>query len=90
VAQRFGRAFLAGAKPDLQNRSGQTALMLAALSGHVRAVRALVDGGATIDTVNRKGETSLTYALVWHRWRVVVELIDRAYVTAIGGARLGC
>jgi ankyrin repeat protein len=65
----------AGAKPDLQNRSGLTALMLAATAGHLRTVRALIDGGASIDLVNRKRETALTYAIVWRRPRIVDALL---------------
>jgi len=61
------RALVAeGASVDVQNRVGQTALMLAAATGRVMAIRALYSCAASVDLVNRKGETALTYSIVWN------------------------
>src|SRR5690606_28340362 len=54
-------AGIPGTKVDAPNGRGETALMLAALHGHLDSVRLLVEKGAQ---VNRSGWTPLHYAAV--------------------------
>lgn len=42
---------------DQRNRAGQTALMIAALSGQIEAAKWLLDAGADTGIVNSRGET---------------------------------
>lgn len=52
---------------ELVDHDGNTALMLAAESGHFGVVRYLVESGASLDTVNLQGETALTLGLATRR-----------------------
>jgi len=50
-----GRLLTAGADANAQNRLGDTALILASLSGNVETVQALLDHGASRKLRNRDG-----------------------------------
>jgi ankyrin repeat protein len=52
-----------GARPDLQNRDGDTPLMLAARAGWIEAAEALLARGANINLANGRGETPLIRAV---------------------------
>ena len=48
-----------GAKPDIKNNEGSTALHMAAFFGHMQIVKALVARGADVNVINDKSETPL-------------------------------
>jgi len=69
-----------GAKPDVQNKDGSTALHMAAFFGHIEIVKALVDQGADVNVRNERSETPLgTVSGAWNE-----EL--KGLYEAIGGA----
>jgi len=47
---------------ELKNNDGKTALMIVSSTGHQRAVRVLLDAGATVNSVDKSGATALMYA----------------------------
>ena len=51
-----------GAAVNIQNRSGETALMYAAWRGHASIVRLLLENRADVTLKNRQGSTALTLA----------------------------
>lgn len=51
-----------GARPDLQNADGNSALAVAAQIGWVEGAQLLIGQGATVDLPNRRGETPLILA----------------------------
>ena len=52
-----------GARPDLQNRDGETPLMIAAQGGWTAAVERLLARGANVNLPNGRGETPLIQAV---------------------------
>jgi ankyrin repeat protein len=52
-----------GAKPDLQNKQGDTALGIAAQLGWAEGAELLLRVGAAVDLANRRGETPLILAV---------------------------
>ncbi len=52
-----------GARPDLANKQGDTALTIATQLGWADGVTALLRGGAKVDTPNGRGETPLILAV---------------------------
>jgi hypothetical protein len=62
-AQRVGQLIADGADVDLQVKSGQTALIVAAWQGHTAVVEALVNAGAQLDLQNSDGVTALMAAV---------------------------
>lgn len=52
-----------GARPDLENNDGTTALMLAAQIGWREGVERLITRGASVNHANNRGETALIYAV---------------------------
>ena len=50
------------AKPDHESASGMTALMLAAVNGHVDALARLVQHGAQVNVENKNGESAFVAA----------------------------
>lgn len=63
-----------GARPDIQNGSGETALLLAAQIGWTDGAELLLSHGATVDLPNQRGETPLIIA-VQHRDVPMVRLL---------------
>ncbi len=51
-----------GAKVNLANTSGETALMLASQSGNSKLVTLLIKSGAEVNAVNKVGDSALNYA----------------------------
>lgn len=52
-----------GARADLQNEEGTTALAIAAQIGWLEGAELLLSRGASVDLANRKGETPLMFAV---------------------------
>lgn len=52
-----------GARPDLQNKQGDTALILATQLGWQEGAAALLGAGAKVDAFNSRGETPLILAV---------------------------
>jgi uncharacterized protein len=52
-----------GAKPDLRDKDGITAIMYASFHGHTRAVQTLLNHGADASVMNKAGKTALQLAL---------------------------
>jgi ankyrin repeat protein len=50
---------------DARNELGETALMLASKSGHVRIVQNLLDHAANINILNSSGQSALFYAVLF-------------------------
>lgn len=65
-------------KADLeaQNKSGKTALMLAAFKGHIECIDALVENGANLDTRDRSGMGVLHYAVDGEQPNIIRKLIN--------------
>jgi ankyrin repeat protein len=72
-----------GADVDARDRFGQTALMLAALHGHLEAVRLLVEFGADLDVTAKFGLSATMLAVVNHH-----ESVARALAEAGADLRL--
>lgn len=53
-----------GARPDLANKNGETALIFATQLGWVEGATALLAAGAKADTANSRGETPLILAVL--------------------------
>ena len=63
-----------GARPDLQNEEGNTALAIAAQLGWIDGAQLLIDRRASVDAANSRGETPLILA-VQQRNRPMVRLL---------------
>ncbi len=68
---------LVGDDDKTDDKDGATALMLASWSGHLRAVKFLIEKGANLEAKNNEGETALMWASSWGRLAVVRLLIER-------------
>jgi ankyrin repeat protein len=66
-----------GAKPDLQNQQGDTALSLAAQIGWVEGAQLLLARRATVDLANANGETPLILAVHKRNLAMVRLLLSR-------------
>lgn len=65
-----------GADPDLPDRTGETALMIAARTGNMEGLTSLLDKGATVDAANRQGETALIIAVQGHQTQAAKKLLE--------------
>ncbi len=65
-----------GAKVDLEDKEGSTALMAAAYNGHVDIVEILVDAGADVNHKNMADETALSLAREERRKSVISLLLQ--------------
>jgi ankyrin repeat protein len=68
-----------GASPNARakDRTGRTALILAAAGGHIEIVKALLAKGATVDDRDLTGHTALNWAAMRNRTNVAIALIDK-------------
>ena len=72
-----------GAEKEAKNKSGHTALHLAAASAYVRVVQSLLDAGANIDATDNQGTTPLMSAALRNKlWMVELLLVRGADVNA--------
>ena len=87
MSHHFGRSEMIqlllkhGADVNFENRTGFTALMMAACQGNLQAVRVLLDSGAEIDIQRRNEHTALVDAVEWRQPKVVQFLLDRGAST---------
>ena len=65
-----------GARPDVQNAKGETALSLAAQIGWTEGAELLLSSGATVDLPNQRGETPLILAVHGHSLPMVRLLLN--------------
>lgn len=65
-----------GADPDLAEKNGDTALMIAARLGYMEGVLTMLAARAAIDATNRQGETALIVAVQNRQVQVVRRLLE--------------
>ncbi len=71
---------------DARDRYGQTALMLAAVRGHLDAVRLLVDWGADLDVTAKYRLSALMLAILNHHAGVARVLIEAGADLSLQGS----
>ncbi|MDH3685544.1 MAG: ankyrin repeat domain-containing protein [Myxococcales bacterium] len=74
-----------GVDVDSLDRYGQTALMLAARSGHLEAARVLVEAGADLDRTAKYHLSALMLAVINDRTSLVELLVEAGADTEIQG-----
>jgi ankyrin repeat protein len=52
------KVLAAGANPNIQDKDGNSSLMIAAFNGNEQAVKMLLDAGANINLKNKRGLTA--------------------------------
>ena len=65
-----------GADPDLADKNGETALMIAARVGFLEGIGAMIAATAAIDATNRQGETALIVAVQNRHVQAVKRLLE--------------
>ena len=65
-----------GADPNLADRNGDTALMIAARLGYLEGVGAMLGARAAVDASNRQGETALIIAVQNRHVSIVRRLLE--------------
>lgn len=65
-----------GADPNLADKQGDTALMIAARLGHLEGIGAMIAAKALVDAVNRQGETALIIAVQNRHVQAVKRLLE--------------
>ena len=65
-----------GADPDLAERNGDTALIIAARLGHLEGISAMLSFKAAVDAPNRQGETALIIAAQNRNVAIVRRLLE--------------
>ena len=60
---------------DVDDFTGETALIKAATAGHDNIVKLLLQNGADVNTKNKQGETALLKAVKAGNLKIVVELL---------------
>jgi ankyrin repeat protein len=65
-----------GADPDLADKSGDTALIIAARLGHGEGVASMLIAKAAVDAANRQGETALIVAVQNYQAPIVRRLLE--------------
>jgi len=78
-----------GADPNLADRSGDTALMVASRIGFTEAVRWVLKKGARVDATNRMGETPLIVAVNQRQTQAVRLLLEAGANPDIADAAAG-
>jgi ankyrin repeat protein len=66
-----------GAKLDLQDRQGETALMWAITTGDTNTVRLLLESGASVEITNTSGINAERYAEASEHREVLLDWLDR-------------
>lgn len=61
---------------EAKTNSGETALVLAAQQGNIKALEILIDSGANLDTLTKDGKTALDCAAVAGFMEICKLLID--------------
>jgi hypothetical protein len=69
------KLYESGVDVDWKNPDGETALMRAAMSGHMDVVEWLIEVDAPLETKDSHGYTALTHAAIWGRIPVMKVLI---------------
>ena len=82
-----GKALEAGADVNGQSASGRSALMLAALNGHVGVVKALIEAGADVGLQADGGATALMLAVRMGRTTIVRLLLASGAGPNVGNRR---
>ncbi len=65
-----------GADPNLAEKNGDSALMIAARSGYGEGINSMIVARAAIDATNRMGETALIIAVQNHQVAAVKRLLE--------------
>jgi uncharacterized protein len=65
-----------GADPNLAEKNGDTALMIAARSGYAEGINSMIVARAAVDGTNRMGETALIIAVQNHQVAAVRRLLE--------------
>ena len=65
-----------GADPNLADKNGETALMIAARVGFLEGIGAMIAATAAIDATNRQGETALIVAVQNRHVQAVKRLLE--------------
>lgn len=73
---------VAGMSPNAQNRSGSTALMMAAQKGHTDIVRILLESGADVNMRNQSGLSAVHYATQQRHHDIARLLVDQGADTS--------
>ncbi|GFS02092.1 ankyrin repeat protein [Elysia marginata] len=80
----------AGAKLDLADGDGDTALTFAIFSKNVAAVDLLLHNGAVVNTLSSHGETPLTYAMRYFDNRIIINLLRSGADPTLSGLDRDC
>jgi ankyrin repeat protein len=62
---------------NAKNRRGQTALMFAALKGHIEVVKEMIAGGVDVNAIDKEGTTALMRASLRGHVEAVKALVRR-------------
>ena len=65
-----------GADPNLADKNGDTALMIAARLGYLEGINSMIAARAKIDATNRQGETALIIAVQTRNVQAVKRLLE--------------
>jgi ankyrin repeat protein len=65
-----------GADPNLAEKNGDTALMIASRSGYLEGIATMIASRAAIDATNRQGETALIIAVQNRQVQAVKRLLE--------------
>ena len=85
-ARALAEQLAVGAAVDALDRYGQSALMLAAVRGHLAAVRVLIDAGASLDTTAKHGLSATMLAAVNHHEAIARALAEAGADLSIEGS----
>jgi hypothetical protein len=77
VGHTFVKELVSGAKLDVQNGDGDSALILAARDGRTDVVKELTKAEANLNLQNNYGDTALMLAVSFRHKDIVDELVDK-------------
>jgi len=68
-----------GVSPDSRSKdiAGRSALIVAAIAGHVKIIKMLLESGATVDDKDNKGLSALSWAVIRGHTEVVTALLNK-------------